>query len=102
MKQLTRSRYFLAALAINQNEPEVALNLVPESNLFVTVRFIQFIAFTKSRTFDRACNILRRAIDSYKLNPAKSKPNFGNQMVGVFKMFPKKKAFICYILLLFV
>lgn len=82
VKQLNRSKYFVAGLALKQNQPKVALNLVSENNLYVTVRFIQLAAFTKSGNFDRACDIIRRTIESYKLNPSENKPNFGHQMVS--------------------
>lgn len=71
----------MAGLALKQNEPTIALNLLPENKLYVTIRFIRLIAFTQSGRFDRACNILRQTVDYYKRNRNGVKTYFGTQMV---------------------
>lgn len=81
LKPMNRSKYLLAGLALKQNEPMVALNLVPENKLYVTIRFIRFLAFTQSGRYDRACDILRRTIDYFKANSEGVKTCFGIQMV---------------------
>lgn len=81
MKPLNRSTYLLAGLALKQNEPTLALNLLPEDRLYVTCRFIKFIAYTQSGRFDRACEILRRTIGFYHSKSNVAKPYFGTQMV---------------------
>lgn len=78
---MSRSRYLVAGLALKQNEPAVALNLVPDSQLFVSIRFIRLMAFTQIGRFDHACAILRRTINYYKANQNGPKPYFGVQMV---------------------
>lgn len=86
-KPMNRNKYFLAGLALKQNKPSIALNLVNERHLYVTYRFIQLMAYTQSGNFDEACDILSRTIKSYKVNRSINKPNFGNQMVSSFKHF---------------
>lgn len=78
---MNRSRYLLAGLALKQNEPLMALNLVPEYKMYVTIRFIRVLAFTQCGYFDCACDILRRTIAFYKANRNGPKPYFGIQMV---------------------
>lgn len=82
---MNRSRYLLAGLALKQNEPKIALNLVPERKLYVSIRFIQLMAFAQMGHFDRACDILRRTIDYYKANCDGVKTYFGVQMVNLFR-----------------
>ena len=79
--KLNRSRYLLAGLALKQNEPSIALNLVPENNSYVTVRYLRLLAFTQSGRFEQACNILRQNIDKYNVNRNGNKPYLGTQMV---------------------
>lgn len=81
IKQLQRSKQFLAALALKQKKPIVALNLTPEKNLYVTVRFIQLEAYLQLDKIDEAFEIVQRTIQAYKLNSKQNKPTFGNSMV---------------------
>lgn len=80
-KQVSRSTYLLAGLALKQNEPTVALNLLPENRAYVTIRFIRLMAFTQSGRLDRACEILRQTAHFHKSNRNGPKPYFGIQMV---------------------
>lgn len=78
---MKRSKYLLAGLALKQNEPTIALNLVHENKVYVSIRFIRFLAFTQSGRFDDACAILRQTIDYYKARKNSVKTYFGIQMV---------------------
>lgn len=78
---MNRSTYLLAGLALKQNEPTIALNLLPENKVYVTIRFLRLIAFTQSGLFDEACEILCRTADYYRNKRSASKPYFGIQMV---------------------
>lgn len=81
MKQVNRSRYLLAGLALKQNEPTIALNLIHENKLYVTLRFIRLMGFTQSGRLEQACDILQTTADHYKLKRNGPKPYFGIQMV---------------------
>lgn len=78
---MNRSTFLLAGLALKQNEPVMALNLLPRDNLYVTARFLKFMAYTQSGRFNRACDILRRTINYYHSRSNVAKPYFGHQMV---------------------
>lgn len=80
VKQLHRSRFFLAGLAIKQDDPKFALRLIDKSS-YVTARFIRLIAHTQIGEFDKACDILFRSIQMYKRYPSRNKPCLGKQMV---------------------
>lgn len=81
VKQLHRSRYFLAGLAMKQNSPEIALRLVDGPSSYVTMRFIRLMAYTQLDDFNKACDLLQQTIENYKLKSTKNKPCFGRQMV---------------------
>lgn len=80
-KQLHRTSYLLAGLAIKQDDPKFALSLVDSKRFYVTERFIRFIAHTKLGEFDKSCDLLRDALRIYKTKANTHKPSFGKQMV---------------------
>lgn len=81
LKPLQRSNYFLAALAMKQNNASFALELVNKTSTYVTERFILLMAFTQQCEFDNACDVLHRTIEKYKNYTHHNKPYFGKQMV---------------------
>lgn len=83
VKQLSRSKYLLAGLAIKQNDPKYALALVNIPAIYVTVRFLQLTAYTQLRNFDKANAVLKQSIANFQLNATNGKkPCVGKQMVG--------------------
>ncbi|XP_055309558.1 pentatricopeptide repeat-containing protein 2, mitochondrial-like [Sitodiplosis mosellana] len=81
VKQLSRSRYLLAGLAIKQNSPKYALGLVRSPFPYATVRFLRLAAFTQLGYYDKAIDILQQSVANFKLNSTSTKPSFGKQMV---------------------
>lgn len=83
IKQLNRSRYLLAGLAIKQNNPKCALGLVNSPSHFVTVRFIQLTAYTQLGDFHKAFAVLKQSIANFQLNATNGKrPYVGKKMVS--------------------
>lgn len=68
-------------MALRQNDPKFALSLINNTSTYVSVRFIQLIAFTQLKEFDKAFEVLHRTIEGYKLSGSSNKPHFGKEML---------------------
>lgn len=84
-----RCKSFVAALALKQGNPELALSLIDHSQNHVTPRFICLMAYTSLGKFDAAFDLLENAM---KRSTRGFKSTIGEQMVNgtflrVFKMF---------------
>lgn len=80
---LKRCKCFVAALALKQNLPEKALELIGTDTGHVTPRFIYLIASTKAGNFNDALNILTDIINNYIKNQSMThQPKFNVQIVS--------------------
>lgn len=74
-KYLRRSRLFVAALALNQNQPAVALNILDgdtrkEETNYVTIRQIRLVAWSRMHKFDGVIDMLRGLLEEHKSSRA--------------------------------
>lgn len=70
-KYLRRSRLFVAALALNQNQPAVALNILDgesrkEETNYITARQIRLIAWSRMHKFDGIIDMLHGLLEEHK------------------------------------
>lgn len=79
---MNRLKQLIAALALKQNQPQIAIELTDPSRNFATDRFINLTAFTQLGEFDKAIGVLQRTIQIYKQKAMKQMPTIGKQMVN--------------------
>lgn len=87
---IRRPRYLLAGLALKQNDPMLALNLLEDREFHAGARFIRLMAFTQSHRFNCAFDVLRQTINTYKnfkYGKMLTVPYYGTQMVGGWVYF---------------
>lgn len=76
-----RTKYLLAGLALKQNDPMFALQLLDDKEFQIGARFIRLIAFTQCNSFDSALGVLSQTIDVYKQGTMINVPYYGKQVV---------------------
>lgn len=76
-----RCKSFVAAIALKQGEPELALSLIESNQNHVTPRFICLMAYTTLGKFDAAFDLLENVI---KRSKGHLKSTIGEQMVNEF------------------
>lgn len=78
---LKRCKSFVAALALKQGEPELALTLIENNQNHVTPRFICLMAYTCLGNFNAAFDLLSNVI---KRSNRHFKSTIGEEMVHEF------------------
>lgn len=65
----------MAALALKHNQPEMCLKIIEQDKkpMFVTIRHIKLLAWSKLEQFDKVIDMLRTIIELHKEKP-KLKP----------------------------
>lgn len=75
--QFRKSRTFVAGLAVNQNQPKVALQILEGETTYVTMRHVKLMAWAQLGEFDKIFEmfrtILKRHEEEKKYNPKSSK-----------------------------
>lgn len=83
-----RTKYLLAGLALKQNDPMFALQLLDDKEFQIGARFIRLIAFTQCNSFDSALAVLNQTIDVYKQGKMLNVPYYGKQVVIYVRCIP--------------
>lgn len=76
-----RTKYLLAGLALKQNDPMYALQLLDAKEFQIGARFIRLIAFTQCHSFDSAFAVLKQTINVFKQGRMANVPYYGTQVV---------------------
>lgn len=76
-----RTKYLLAGLALKQNDPMFALQLLDSKEFQIGARFIRLIAFTQCHSFANAFAVLNQTINVYKQGKMTNVPCYGTQVV---------------------
>lgn len=77
-----RTTYLLAGLALKQNDPLVALQLLDSKEFQIGARFIRLIAFTQCHSFANAFAVINQTINVYKQGKMTNVPCYGTQVVN--------------------
>lgn len=98
-RELRRSLYFLSALALKQNNPKTAINLLSQTDpKYVTSRFIHLAAYTNNREFKNAFNILRQTINMSSNDSLPKKATTGKELVTIILfLFHPILLLICFL-----
>ena len=82
-----RTLFFVAALALKQNEPEIVLKLMAKTRgtQYIIARCIKLEAYAKLKRFDDVYNILKYSMAME--NPTGLKQRFFSDTVSIFKNF---------------
>lgn len=71
--QFRKSRTFIAGLALKQNRPELALNILSGETTYVTMRHIKLLAWAQigqfNQIFDMLQLLIKRHEENLKLKP---------------------------------
>lgn len=79
-----RTKYLLAGLALKQNDPMFALQLLDPKEYQIGARFIRLIAFTQCLSFTDAFAVLYQTINMYKQGKMVNVPYYGTQVVMIY------------------
>lgn len=89
--QFRKSRTFIAGLALKQNRPNAALQILEGDTTYVTMRHIKLLAWAKIGQFDRIFEMLKQMIERHNENP-KLKPFQSIPVVSIWSY----ECLICY------
>lgn len=82
--QFRKSRTFIAGLALKQNRPELALDILKGETTYVTMRHIKLLAWAQIGQFDQIFEMFRQLIERHSENP-KLKPFSSISVVSILK-----------------
>lgn len=66
--QLRASRTFVAALAVNQKHPEVALEIMKGEAMYNAMRHINLMAFAQTGQVNEIISMLKQMLEHFKEN----------------------------------
>lgn len=84
--QFRKSRTFVAALAVKQNQPKLALEILKGETMYVSMRHIKLMAWAQTGQFDEIFSMLRSVIELN--NKPKMDPKTSNQVVNFICTLP--------------
>lgn len=81
-KQIRRSMLLLSALALKQNHPEYALELIASQNQsYVVARFLRLAIYTSMQNFQDAFDLIAMNLYADERRNPKRKPTIGKHLV---------------------